>query len=140
MIPPPRTSLAPAGVRRPIMDVRQTGERLTTTRAQRSMQPFQERSTSSDFELRDLLAIIRRQAIPIVIVVGVVMAAAAVHTFRKADVYEADVAILVDFNALDQARLSGSNAEATRTLENEIQLLQGEDIRRAAAEAAGRPI
>jgi succinoglycan biosynthesis transport protein ExoP len=104
------------------------------------MQPYQDRSASSEFELRDLLAIIRRQAIPITIVIVVVMAAAAVHTFRKPDVYEASTAILVDFDALDQARLSGSNAEANRTLENEIELLQGTTIRAAANEAAGRNI
>jgi succinoglycan biosynthesis transport protein ExoP len=104
------------------------------------MQPYQDRPSSSDFELRDLLAIMRRQAIPIVIVIVVVMSAAAVHTYRKSNVYEASTAILVDFDALDQARLSGSNAEATRTLENEIVLLQGQEIRAAVAEEAGRPV
>jgi capsular exopolysaccharide synthesis family protein len=104
------------------------------------MQPYQDRPSSSDFELRDLLAIMRRQAIPIVIVIVVVMSAAAVHTYRKSNVYQASTAILVDFDALDQARLSGSNAEATRTLENEIVLLQGQEIRAAVAEAAGRPV
>jgi capsular exopolysaccharide synthesis family protein len=104
------------------------------------MQPYQDRSSGSDFELRDLLAIVRRQAVPIAIVMVVVMALATVHTFRKPDVYEARTAILVDFDALDQARLSGTTAEAARTLENEIVQLQGEQIRELAAEEAGRPI
>lgn len=103
------------------------------------MQPYQDRPTGSDFELRDLLAIIRRQAIPIVIVIAVVMAAAAVHTLRKDDVYQASTSILVDFAALNQAR-SSSVSEANRTLENEIEVLQGAAVREAAAEAAGRPI
>ena len=104
------------------------------------MQPYQDRPSGSDFELRDLLAIIRRQAIPIVIVIGVVMAAAAVHTYRKDPVYQATTSILVDFDALNQSRRSSSVAEASRTLENEIELLLGEAIHAAANEAAGRNI
>jgi receptor protein-tyrosine kinase len=85
------------------------------------------------------LAIIRRQAIPMLIVIGLVLAASGVHTLRKSDVYQASTSILVDFETLDQAR-AGSVSEANRTLENEIELLQGADIRSAAAEEAGRPI
>jgi capsular exopolysaccharide synthesis family protein len=104
------------------------------------MQPYQDRPTSSDFELRDLLAIVRRQAIPILVVIGVVMAAAAVHSYRKDPVYQASTSILVDFDALAQARRGSSVAEASRTLANEIELLQGAEIRTAVAEEAGRPI
>jgi capsular exopolysaccharide synthesis family protein len=104
------------------------------------MQPYPDRPSGSDFELRDLLDILRRQAIPIVIVIAIVLTAFAVQTYRKTDVYEASVTILVDFDALAVGSASGSQAEATRTLQNEIVLLQGSEVKEAAAEAAGRPL
>lgn len=103
------------------------------------MQPYQDRPPTSDFELRDLLAIIRRQIVPIVVVTVVVFAAFALMSYRKDPVYQATTSILVDFDAL-RVGSRGSSSEANRNLQNEIELLQGAEIRRAAAEAAGRPI
>jgi len=104
------------------------------------MQPYQDRPSGSDFELKDLLEILRRQAIPIVVVVVVVLAGFAVHTLRKQDVYQASVTILVDYGPLTAAQSSRSNAEATRTLENEIVLLGSTEVREAVAEEAGHPV
>lgn len=104
------------------------------------MQSYQDRPTSSDFELRDLLAIVRRHLVPIAVILAVVLGAMAVLSYRKTPVYEASVSILVDFDALTSASSPGSASEAARTLQNEIELLQGEDVVTAAAEAAGEPI
>lgn len=104
------------------------------------MQSYQDRPTGSDFELRDLLAIVRRHVVPIAVILAVVLGAMAVLSYRKTPVYEASVSILVDFDALTSASSPGSASEAARTLQNEIELLQGEDVVTAAAEAAGEPI
>lgn len=104
------------------------------------MQSYQDRPTGSDFELRDLLAIVRRHLVPIAVILVVVLGAMAVLSYRKTPVYEASVSILVDFDALSSASSPGSASEAARTLQNEIELLQGEDVTAAAADAAGEPI
>ena len=116
---PPRVRVAVSG-----------GPERTRTKAVDAVSP--EPAPSGSVELRDYLAVFRRQLVLIIAITLLGGAAAAAYTFRRTPVYESTASVLVRAiitNAFDP----GQRVDQQLNMFNQRQLAQSEPVAKLAA-------
>lgn len=80
-------------------------------------------TTSSDFDLRASLVVVRRRRWTLILVIFVVLALGAVSSYRKSPVYQATATALLKAGAADSVLTEQLSSDPERRVQNEAQLI-----------------
>jgi non-specific protein-tyrosine kinase len=95
-------------------------------------------TAKGDFDLRESFAVLRRRKWSMLIVIVVVLAVAAVMSYRKTPVYESTAVVLLRSQPIDSLfSNAGSSGDPERRVQNEAELMRSAATQREVAERLG---